>query len=267
MIDSIIRGIVLGLVQGATEFLPVSSTGHLILVPRLFGWSDPGIAFDALIHIGTLVALVWMTWPFIHSLLRDAIFRGSRPARILCAQIAVACIPALAIAAVFGDAIESTFRSAGVIAFSLAFWGIVLWIADRFASRSATKTARIEDIGWTRSAAIGAAQAIALVPGVSRSGITMTAGLASRMDRSTAVQFSFLLSIPTIAAAGAKGILDTASHGLGGVSVSMLVSGFAAACLSGMLVIRFLNTYVAKHRFTPFVVYRLALALAVIILV
>jgi undecaprenyl-diphosphatase len=264
---SILHGLILGIIQGATEFLPVSSTGHLILVPRLLGWEDPGLAFDAIIHLGTLAALLWATRTFLGTLIRDAVFRRSRPARILALQIVVACIPALALGALFGNVIEDRLRGAGAVAFSLAFWGIILWIADRYSARLRMRTARVEDVGWARSIMIGSAQAIALIPGVSRSGITMTAGLAKGLDRQTAVEFSFLLSIPTIAAAGASGLLSAAKHGLGAATPTMLIFGFLASIVSGAIAIRFLKTYVASHRFTPFVLYRLALAAAVIILV
>ncbi len=264
---SILHGLILGIVQGATEFLPVSSTGHLILVPKLLGWEEPGNAFDAIIHLGTLAALLWATRKFVWTLTTDAFVRGSRPARILIAQIVVACIPALAIGAVFGNVLEQRLSGAGMIAFSLALWGVVLWIADRYSAVLKMRTARVEDVGWKRSIAIGAAQAIALIPGVSRSGITMTAGLAKGLDRETAVEFSFLLSIPTIAAAGASGLLSAARHGLGGSTPSMLIAGLLASVVSGAIAIRLLKTYVASHSFTPFVVYRLLLAAAVIALV
>ena len=132
-----VQGIILGLVQGATEFLPVSSTGHLVLVPRFFGWEDPGLAFDAIIHIGTLFALLWTTRAFVVGLVADALVRGSKDARRLCLQIVMACVPALAVGALFGDAIEARLRAPGVIACSLAFWGIVLWMADRYADKLA----------------------------------------------------------------------------------------------------------------------------------
>ncbi len=267
MLTSVLQGIVLGIVQGATEFFPVSSTGHLILFPRFFGWQDPGPSFDVIVHFGTLAALLWMYRVQLIQLYRDAVTRKSRPARIFVGQILLACIPALLIGGIGGNWIEDHFRGSGFIAFQLAFWGIILWIVDRrAASRAALKIPRVDQVGWRRSFWIGISQAIALFPGVSRSGITMTTGLANGLDRETAVQFSFFVSIPTIAAAGAFGVLTILRHGMGSLSSSMLTAGLIASFISGLFAIKFLQSYVARRPFTVFVVYRLVLAAAIMVL-
>jgi len=257
------QGLLLGIVQGATEFLPVSSTGHLILVPRFFGWSDPGPVFDAIVHLGTLAALVFVYRLMIRDLLRDAWARKSVAARAFLGRILLACVPALALGVTVGSWIESSFRSPAWVAFQLALWGVVLWIADRPRISSAEPVHRVEDVGWRKSLFIGLSQALALFPGVSRSGITMTAGLAGGLDREAAVGFSFLIGIPVIAAAGAYGLLHAATDGLGAATLPMLIGGFLASFASGAFAIRFLRSYVARKRFTPFVIYRVFLAIVI----
>lgn len=262
--SDLLQGAVLGLIQGVTEFFPVSSSGHLILVPWLFGWRDRGLAFDTVLHLGTLVAVLWAFRQDLSRLVRGAFVLNDAAAKRLFFQIVVASIPGIVLGGLFGEAIEGTLRGPLPVAVDLAFWGLVLFAADRASTGKKDAVRTVDRMSWRQTLTVGFAQALALLPGTSRSGITMTGGLLSGLDRSTAVRFSFLVSIPTIAAAGGYGLLKllrgdaTASLGPG------LLAGFLVAAVSGAWAIRFLRSYVAKHSFNAFVLYRLALALLVV---
>ncbi|OGL72971.1 undecaprenyl-diphosphatase UppP [Candidatus Uhrbacteria bacterium RIFCSPHIGHO2_12_FULL_60_25] len=262
--NDLLQGIVLGLLQGVTEFFPVSSSGHLILVPWLFGWRDQGLAFDTVLHLGTLVAVLWAFRKDVTRIVRGAFVQNDAAAKRLFLQIIAASIPGIVLGGLFGSAIESALRGPLPVAIDLAFWGIVLFAADRSSAGKKDAVRAVDRLNWRQTLTVGLAQAIALLPGTSRSGITMTGGLLSGLDRGTAVQFSFLVSIPTIAAAGGYGLLKllrgdaTASVGPG------LLAGFLVAAVSGAWAIRFLRSYVSKHSFNAFVIYRLALALVVV---
>jgi undecaprenyl-diphosphatase len=254
------QSVVLGLVQGLTEFLPVSSSGHLILVPLLFGWPDQGLAFDAVTHLGTLGALL-------------AYFRGELAAllagtlsRRLALLIAVATIPAGLAGLLFGTWIEVNLRSAMVIAITTAGWGIVMWVADRGAAAAGREREPLERITWGQGLAVGCAQALALIPGTSRSGITITTGLLGGLDRATAARYAFLLSIPITAAAGGLKMLQLLRqglpHGEGGPLLVAVLTAFA----SGWFAVWFLVAYVRTRSLAPFAVYRLVLAAIILVL-
>ncbi|MFA6429138.1 MAG: undecaprenyl-diphosphate phosphatase [Patescibacteria group bacterium] len=258
----ILQGIVLGIVQGLCEFLPISSSGHLILVPALLHWNDPGLAFDAVLHLGTLAALLVYFWKDIFALSRVMLFK-----------LAVATLPAIGAALLLNDLVEHYARGPRVVAFGLAFWAMVLFVADRWSGRTAPLHEGEDNnpqVTWTQALVIGCAQAIAIMPGTSRSGITITAALFMGLRRTAAARFSFLLSIPITAAAGGYELLKLVRDGgltQSGASVMMLVVGSVAACVSGLWAIRFLLTYVVKRRYDLFVFYRLALAVVVLLLV
>ncbi len=267
----VVRGFVLGAIQGLTEFFPVSSSGHLILVPILFGWPDQGLAFDTVMHLGTLTALLWFFRGELASL-AARVFRPDaegRKARVFVTKLAAATVPAVIVALLLKDLIESTFRSGALVAFNLALWGLVLLWADRHSetSTSASKIDELESVSWTQALIVGVAQPLALIPGTSRSGITITAGLFSGLSRATAARFSFFLSIPVTAGAGLSGLSDVMKQGLASDGILAMVVGFASATLWGLFAIRFLLSYVAKRRYDLFVAYRLALALIVLVLV
>ena len=261
------QAIVLGLIQGLTEFLPVSSSGHLILVPRAFGWPDQGLAFDAALHLGTLAALV-------------AYFRGEligvmigSVSRRLGAVVLVATVPAGLAALAFGDYIETSLRWPLLIAFTTAFWGVVMLVADRraappIAASSAggrlTTIDPLERVGWGQGLSVGVAQALALIPGTSRSGITITTGLFAGLDRATAARYSFLLGIPITAAAGLKKAFDLSRGGLPAGEAGPLAVAILVSFLSGWFAVWFLVSYLKRRSLTPFVVYRLALAALIV---
>jgi undecaprenyl-diphosphatase len=257
---SYVQAVVLGIVQGVTEFLPISSSGHLILVPHLFGWPDQGQAFDAVTHIGTFAALVAYFRTELAELLRGALSR-----RVVLILI-VATVPAGLVGLIFGKTIEAHFRSPLLIAATTAFWGLVMWLADRRARPMAERPGDpLASVGWVPGLTVGCAQAVALIPGTSRSGITISAGLFAGLDRATAARFSFLLGIPITAAAGGYKFLGLMNTGLPSAEAGPLVTAVLAAFASGWLAVWFLVGYLRRRSLTPFVVYRLLLAAAIVV--
>lgn len=261
---SVFEAIVLGTIQGVTEFLPVSSSGHLIFFPTLFQWADQGIAFDVMVHLGTLVAVVVYFRKKLWALC-CAFFSSSSHnthERRLAWFIVLSMFPA----GLVGYVLETNTRSAFIVAVNLILWGIVLGAADwyhHYRIRQGKSGAALEQMTPTQVGIIAVAQAIALIPGTSRSGITMTAGLLSGLSKKTAAEFSFLMSVPIIFVAGLVNIIDMIQVGTQGVSVSALLVGFIAAALSGFVAIFGLLRFIQKHGFWPFVVYRVIIGLLI----
>ncbi len=256
-----LHALVLGVVQGLTEFLPVSSSGHLILVPVLLGWPDQGLAFDAAVHLGTALALLCY---FARELVRIAAGTlGGRPDdRRLVVAVVVGTVPAAVTGVLFERTIETHLRSAVVVALSTIVWGLVLWWADRQASRAHVR--ELQEVGIARGLAIGLAQILALVPGTSRSGITVTVGLFSGLDRPTAARFAFLLGLPITAGAGALKTLSLLRHGLAAGEGAALGLGLLASFLTGLAAVWFLLRYLQRRTLAVFVVYRVALGLFIL---
>jgi undecaprenyl-diphosphatase len=269
---SILQAIILGIVQGVTEFAPVSSSGHLILVPWMLGWdivNDPALnkSFDVALHMGTFVGAVAY---FRHDLWRyiRAFFGSVGRRRVettderIAWAIAIGTIPGLIVGAAFESTIEDKLGQPVIIAVMLAALGIVLYVVDRVARQDRG----LDSITPRTGLFVGAAQAIALQPGVSRSGITITAGRSIGLDRPSAARFSFLLALPIILGAGGLKAVELAQTGFQGY-LTQFVAGFVAAAISGFLVIWFLLRYLRDHDFFWFMVYRLAVAALVIALV
>src|SRR2546430_2114805 len=257
-----LQGVVLGVVQGLTEFLPVSSSGHLILVPIVFGWPDQGLAFDAVMHLGTLAALLAYFRRELVALVTGELSRG------LGARILVATVPGALVGVALGKLIEAHLRSPGVIALSTGAWALVMWVADRRAVRAPDGAGDpLERIGWGQGIVIGCAQAVALIPGTSRSGITITVGLLTGGDRATAPRFAVLLRIPITAGAGGLKALHLAKTGLPPGELGPLLAALLAAFLSGWCAVWFLVGYLRTRSLRPFVIYRLLLALAIFLVV
>jgi undecaprenyl-diphosphatase len=253
------QGAVLGLVQGLTEFLPVSSSGHLILVPRIFGWSDQGLGVDAALHLGTLAALLAY---FRLELL--GLLTGALPLRVGLLVI-VATIPGAVAGLLFEKTIEAHFRWPLLIAASTAVWGLVMWLADRQAVDSPARPGDpLLRIGWGQGVLIGIAQMLALIPGTSRSGITITTGLFTGLDRATAARFAFLLGIPITAGAGAHKLLGLVRAGIPSSEAGPLLTGLLVSFASGWFAVWFLVGYLRRRSLVPFVVYRLLLAAVII---
>lgn len=254
---TLFQALILGIVQGVTEFLPVSSSGHLILVPALFGWPQQPVAFDAITNWATLAALVVALWPDIKSLALSLVRPKETKERQVVWRIAVATIPALAFGFVFKDAIETTLRSPWVVISMLALWGVLLVIADRLVKKSAAGD--ITKVSWRQAIVIGCFQALALIPGTSRSGVTITTGLFAGLDRETAARFSFLLGMPAIAAGSAFASLDFVT-GKAVFDLLPAVVAFLAAFISGIFAIRFLLKLMKASSYRWFGVYRIAVA-------
>jgi undecaprenyl-diphosphatase len=256
-----LHAVVLGLVQGATEFLPVSSSGHLILVPIVLGWPDQGVAFDAAVHLGTAVALLCYFAPELWRLLAGVV-AGQPADRRLALALVLGTAPAALAGVLFEHAIETRLRAAMVVALASIGWAVVLWWADRAAQRS--RVHEIREVGVSRALLIGAAQVLALVPGTSRSGVTLSAGLFTGLDRSTAARFAFLLGLPITAGAG---LLKTASllrHGLPPGEGQALAIGLLTSFLAGLVAVWFLIAYLRRRTLTLFVVYRIVLGVVIL---
>ena len=261
--------IVLAIIQAVTEFLPISSSAHLELAPWLFGWKDPGLTFDVALHVGTLVAiLIYFFKDWVQIVGQGfGLNIGSDPElkknRGLLWLIAAASIPIGVIGYLFNKQAESTWRNPYVIGSMLILIGIVMWIADR----RATGTKAMDKVNWTDGMWTGIAQALAVVPGTSRSGITITAALFRGLNRETAARFSFLLSAPAIAAAALKKFWDI--HKSGGIAPDMkvpFVLGIALSGILGAVVIAVFLKYLRRNSLMPFVYYRIVFGIIVIAL-
>jgi len=256
---SIEQIIILALVQGITEFLPISSSGHLILIPVLTGWKDQGLITDVMVHMGSFVAVLVYFWRDVIKLTKGGLdllrLKMSVNAR-MALWIILATIPAV----IFGLYVKKTglidsVRGAEIVAWNAIIFGILMYLADRFGPR----IKRMEDIKLPTALAIGVAQAVAIIPGTSRSGITMTAGRALGMTRPEAARFSFLLGIPAIAGAGVLVLSEAVAAG-----ETISNDAILAAILtffSALAAIAFLMALIKRVSFLPFVIYRLALGL------
>jgi undecaprenyl-diphosphatase len=264
---SVLQAIVLGLVQGVTEFAPVSSSGHLILVPWLFNWTfflnnpDLNKTFDVALHMGTFLGALVYFWRDIANYLA-AWARSIRRRSVqsvderLAWFLVIGTIPGAIAGALGEDFIEKKLGQPWLIAVMLAVFGVVLWLVDRISRQDR----ELPDLGLRGALFIGVAQAVALQPGVSRSGVTITAARGIGLDRPSAARFSFLLSLPIIAGAGLFKGAKLLKDGLPPGTAVPFAWGMVAAAVSGFLVIWGLLAYVRRHTFTPFVVYRLAMA-------
>jgi undecaprenyl-diphosphatase len=262
---SLFQAIVLGIVQGLTEFLPVSSSAHLALIPWAFGWQDPGLAFDVSLHFGTLLAVLWFFSDEWSRLIRSALSivttrRLDTPEKRRVIFLIIATIPGGIAGLLLERYAESYFRSPTLIAVVLIVLGLILWLADKVAPQQRS----MDDMTWGQALALGVAQCFALVPGVSRSGSTITAGRALGFNRESAAVFSFLMSMPITAGAALKEVPKALhQHGL---SAELLV-GVLASALSGWLAITVLLRYVSRHSYGIFAVYRVLLGIGVLLLV
>ena len=259
---SVIESIVLAVVQGLSEFLPISSSGHLVLVPHFFGWPDQGLAFDVAVHVGTLLALLVYFRRELTAMagawLRSLTGRHDRDSR-LAWQILVGTLPVGLAGLCFGDFIEHQLRQPLFVAGTLSVFGVLMYAADRFGRGAGDEYG----LSWPQAIEIGVAQALALMPGTSRSGVTMTAGRALGLSRSGAARFSFLLAVPGIGAAG----LYEGMKLLGAqapVDWTPILTGMVFAALSGIACIHFLIYFIERIGLLPFTIYRLALAAVIV---
>ncbi|MEL6374330.1 MAG: undecaprenyl-diphosphate phosphatase, partial [Pseudomonadota bacterium] len=259
--------IVLAIVQGITEFLPISSSGHLLILPALTGWRDQGIATDVMVHVGSLAAIIAYFWRDVLSLIGGAFdlirLRWTVPAR-LALYIILATIPALVFAVILkrSGALEAIRADDGlklqIVAWNAIFFGILLYAADRYGSRLKA----MHDMTMPPALVIGVAQALALIPGTSRSGITMTAARALGFERPEAARFSFLLGMPAIAGAGLLTFLEAQESGQPITPDQWWAAGFSF--IASIAAIAFLMALVKRMSFLPFVIYRLVLGVVLL---
>ena len=255
--------IILAIVQGLTEFLPISSSGHLVLVPYLFEWTDQGLAFDVAVHFGSLVAVCIFFRKDIASLLAGSaqVVTGNvrTPESRMALAIALATIPAAMAGLLFASWIEQNLRDPSVIVYTLAGYGILMALADRFGRRERS----MADVGFKEAFIIGCAQALALVPGTSRSGITITAARILGFERQDAARFSFLLSAPVIFLAAGYKFYELISSGET-VAWGQLGLGALVSCVVAYISIEFFMRVVTRIGLAPFAIYRLLLAGAIL---
>lgn len=253
-----IQIVALAVLQGLTEFLPISSSAHLILLPKLEGWADQGLAFDVAVHVGTLTAVVWYFRDELKGMARDwsrsLVERKTVGDSRLAWAVLFGTIPVGLAGLAFKDVIETSLRSPLVIAWATIIFGLFLWWADAWGRRVRTEHA----ITWKDVVVIGVAQAIALIPGTSRSGITMAAGLMQGLTREGAARFSFLLSIPVIILAGGLNALELVQDPAP-VDWQALTLGAILSGVSAYLCIHFFLKLLERIGMFPFVVYRLVL--------
>src|SRR5262245_35286488 len=255
--------VLLGLVQGLTEFLPVSSTAHLRIAPALLGQADPGAAFTAVIQLGTLAAVIaYFARDLFVDLPRAVLRDRSSPEARLPIYLIVGTLPIVVLGLVFKRFIVGDARSLWVVASALIGVGVVMAIVDR---RAVVRGRSVGDLGMKDALLVGLAQACALIPGVSRSGATICMALVLGMARPEAARFSFLLSIPAIAGAGLHEMKDAVHH-LGDAGVTPLVLSTVAAASTGYASIAWLLRGLGSHSLRPFAVYRVALGAALIAL-
>jgi undecaprenyl-diphosphatase len=270
-VDITFQALIMGIVQGLTEFLPVSSSGHLVIVPHLLGWTDPfitSLSFSVMLHTGTLVALLvyfredWLAIvPAGLATIRDRSFKGD-PNRRLAWLIVVATIPAVIAGPILNDRLEAAVRTAEDVAIALVIGAAILWLADQVGR----KVYGLERISFRLALAIGLAQSIALVPGISRAGITISAGLFAGLTREAAARFSFLMATPVIAGAGLFEARNLISGDAGvAVQVGPLLVGMIAALVAGLAAIHLMLRYLRTRSYLIFVIERLVIAALVLV--
>ena len=257
---SLLKAALLGVVQGVTEFLPVSSTAHLLIGERLIGFDDPGGVFTVMIQLGSILAVMWLYRAKIAEVVAG--LRTRREARHFALMIAVATAPALVAGALLAGFVKRVlYASLGVIAAAFILFGLFMLIVERL--RPAPNVHVVDDTPVGRALAIGTWQVLALIPGVSRSGSTIVGGMLARLDRPAAAEFSFFLAMPTMAAAFVHDLFEV-RHGLGSARGAEIAVGFVLAFVSAALVVRPFLTVVRRSGFAPFAWYRIAVGIAIL---
>ena len=271
---TILQAIILGIVQGLTEFLPISSSGHLLLVPWLFNWHfllenpDLNKTFDVALHLGTFVAVVLYFWREIVRLVgawvRSISGRSlAEPEAKLAWLLIVSTIPAALVGVLLEDFITNTLGKPWMIGVAMIVFAGFMYLVDHVAKLDRD----LETLTWLDALLIGVAQSLALLPGVSRSGITMMTGLLVRLDRESAARYSFLMSIPVIGGAAVFKGLEVATDGLPAGTATPFLVGMVTAALSGIAAIWFTLAYLKRHNFNLFVVYRIVVGVGVLVLI
>ena len=260
---STLEVIILSIIQGITEFLPISSSAHLILPSAIFGWEDQGIAFDVAVHVGTLLAVMLYFRQDIANLtvgwIKSLGGQHSTDSK-LAWWVILATIPAGLAGLLAADLIETFLRSPWVLAITTIIFGLLLWLADATAKQQVS----MEQMNWRQALIIGLAQAVALIPGTSRSGITMTAAMLLGLDKVSAARFSFLLSIPIIVLSGgyqaSKLLSEPTQYDISGILLGMVLS-----FISALICIHFFLKIISRMGMLPFVIYRLLLGIGLLV--
>lgn len=260
------QAVVLGAVQGVTEFLPISSSAHLILVPWIAGWPDQGLTFDVVLHAGTLIAILtffWRDWvSMAGGVVRRELQEEGASSKLFLLVVA-ATIPGAVAGYLAQKTIETTLSSHFILSTTLIGVALLLWIAER----AARLEKGLERLSAADALTVGFAQALALVPGVSRSGITISMGLFRGLTRQAAARFSFLLSAPITGGAALKKLLDLRHTGVADADRLPMLFGFLASLLMGYLTIKFLMRYLQRNTLRAFIIYRIALGIVILILI
>ncbi len=262
---SLLESIILGALQGITEFLPISSTAHLALLPWIVGWKDEGLAFNVALHVGSLFAIIgyfWRDWVEIITEFLQGVFSGSmsgRPQGQVGLYILIATVPGAISGVLLEEHASGILRHPMFIAGSLTFFGILLFIADRYSRRERS----VMGMNLVDCLIIGAAQAIAVIPGVSRSGITITGGLFRGFKRDEAAKFSFLLGAPLIAGAA---VYEARKIDVSMVTSTPFIVGVLTSAIFAFLAMKYLLRFVRRESYTAFVVYRVVLSLVIVFL-
>lgn len=271
----ILHSAILGLIQGLTEFLPISSSGHLVIIPWLLGWQKHSLVFDIILHSATLLAIIIYfrkEWTDIlhggFSSMRGGNIKGSEQKRLFW-NLVIASIPAIVIGLIIVDKVDNYFRNPEIIAITLGIFGLILYFTELYSKKNRS----LADITWQVSLIIGLLQMSAFIPGVSRSGITISVAMAFGMNRESSVRFSFLLGAPLFLAATCYSIREVILQNVGPGGLAdvykflpwhTITAGFIASFLSSILAIHFLLNYIRKRPFTIFVIYRLLLSVIII---
>ena len=269
---SIFQSLFMGFIQGITEFLPISSSGHLVIIPRIFGWEEQSLFFDTTLHLATGLALVVSFWKDIVSIFKSFIkdvFKNKNSLNhyssesLLGIKIIVACIPVGLIGYFFGDIIENNFRNILFVSIFLIFGSVLMFIAER----RIKKTMIVKDeISIGKSFNVGLFQIFSLLPGVSRSGSTISGGMIFGLSREEATRFSFLLSIPVVLLAGVLKLVTSISD-FSYTDFSPILFGFLSSFVVGIFAIKFMLRFVRTNKLYPFIIYRMSLAVLLLILV
>lgn len=257
---SVIEAVILGAVQGITEFLPVSSSGHLVLLQKIFRISEPVLLFDTMVHVGTLAAVFVVLWQDILAILR-------RILQPMTAFLVLATIPAVIAALILKDHIESAFSSGALLGFAFLFTALALLVSESLSRRGGSARAASRTVmNWTDALVIGLCQAVAIIPGVSRSGLTLSGALSRRLNRNLAARFSFLLSIPAILGALVLQVKDLAEEGTaGGIGAAPIIAGTLTAAFVGFFSIKLMLKIVTERSLRGFALYVAVLGIFVLI--
>ena len=261
----LLQAAVLGLIQGVTEFVPVSSSAHLILTSYVLGWEDQGLAFDMVVHAGSLIALVAVLRRDLGRILRAMLPGGAenwRDDRRLGWQLLAGTLPVALLGLLLQGWVEKHLRSPGVVGVALIVFGLLLWLADHLGSGRE----RIYSLSWLAVLLIGTVQAVAMIPGTSRSGITMTAALVVGLARTEAARFSFLLAVPVLTLVAAKTVLDLVSGIVEAPPLGALVCGFLVSAITAYLAVGWLLRWLRTRSMAPFTVYRVILGSSILML-